>query len=353
MRDAAGSIRFDRFLVDVADRRLLRDGEPQDIGSRYFDALLLLVEQRGRLVSRERLLDEVWKGVPVTDEALSQCIAQLRRVLGDDPGRPRFIETVPKHGYRFVAEVEVRQGNGPDAAVPPAADWALDVARFALAGLVGGALAGIAGGFLYGLGATPDPLHRTVGSASFLLVMLAVNMLAAGIGGFGVATGIGLAHRFAGRSVFATVCGAAAGGLLVGTAVRLIGADAFTVLLGRAPEAMGGGLEGLLLGAAVGLGLHLNDGKWRRWPSVPGAAIAGGLAGAALPLLGGRLMGGSLDSLADAFPGSPLDIDALGRWFGEDQLGLISQVCLTGFEALVFGATLALAIRFLAGPRVA
>lgn len=351
MSGGGDSFRFGRFVVDVGDRRLLRDGQPQDIGSRYFDALLLLVEQRGRLVSRERLLDEVWKGVPVTDEALSQCIAQLRRVLGDDSGRPRFIETVPKHGYRFVAEVET--GTDPESgpAHSPAPGWALDVARFALAGLAGGAAAGIFGGLLYGLGATPDPLHRTVGSASFLLVMLAVNMLAAAIGGLGVATGIGLAHRFAGRSAFSTLCGAAAGGLLVGTAVRLIGADAFTVLLGKAPQAMGGGLEGLLLGAAVGLGLHFPDGRARRWPSVGGAAAAGFAAGAILPLLGGRLMGSSLDALADAFPGSPLDIDALGRWFGEDELGLVSQVGLTAFEGLTFGAALALAIRLLAGPR--
>lgn len=353
MRSAGASIRFDRFLVDVGDRRLLRDGEPQDIGSRYFDALLLLVEERGRLVSRERLLDEVWKGVPVTDEALSQCIAQLRRVLGDDPGRPRFIETVPKHGYRFVAEVDAHQDGVAGGTSPKAAEWAVEIARFALAGVVGGAIAGMFGGFLYGLGATPDPLHRTVGSASFLLVMLAVNMLAAGLGGLGVATGIGLAHRFAGLSAFSTLCGAAAGGLLVGTAVRLVGADAFTVLLGKAPEAMGGGLEGLLLGAAVGIGLHLPDGKARRWPSVGGAAAAGFVAGAILPLLGGRLMGSSLDSLADAFPGSPLDIDALGRWFGEDRLGLVSQVGLTAFEGLAFGAAIGLAIRLLVGPRAA
>lgn len=351
MRGGGDSIRFDRFVVDVGDRRLLRDGEPQDIGSRYFDALLLLVEERGRLVSRERLLEEVWKGVPVTDEALSQCIAQLRRVLGDNPGRPRFIETVPKHGYRFVAEVEAGLGAAAAAERPAESGRALDVARFALAGLAGGAIAGVFGGFLYGLGATPDPLHRTVGSASFLLVMLAVNMLAAAIGGLGVATGIGLAHRVTGRSTFSTLCGAAAGGLAVGTAVRLIGADAFTVLLGKAPDGMGGGLEGLLLGAAVGLGLHFPGRKGRGWPSVGGGAAAGFAAGAVLPLLGGRLMGSSLDSLADAFPGSPLDIDALGRWFGEDRLGLASQVALTAFEGLTFGAALALAIRLIAAPR--
>jgi len=347
------SYRFDRFLLDVDDRRLMRDGDPQDVGSRYFDALLLLVEERGRLVSRERLLDTVWKGVPVTDEALSQCIAQLRRLLGDDPGRPRFIETVPKHGYRFVAEV------GEDASATqsvvtesPALSTVLHIARYAAAGGLGGGIAGITGGFLYGLGASPAPLHSAVGAASFLLVMLSVNILAAGIGGFGVCTGMGVAHRFARPSFLVTAAGGAAGGLIVGAAVRLLGADAFTVLLGRAPEQFGGGLEGLVLGAAAGLGSHVSLLRGRPWPSVPGMAIACGLAGAVLPLVGGRMMGASLDSLAQAFPGSPLNIDALGRWFGEDHLGLRSQVGLGAFEGLVLGAALALAIRVVVRDKV-
>ena len=100
------SYRFDRFALDPGDRQLRRDGEPVELSSRYLDALALLVREQGRLVSKDRFLDEVWKGVPVTDEALTQCIKTLRRQLGDDAARPRFIETVPKHGYRFVAAVE-------------------------------------------------------------------------------------------------------------------------------------------------------------------------------------------------------------------------------------------------------
>ncbi|MGQ0661927.1 winged helix-turn-helix domain-containing protein, partial [Sphingosinicella sp.] len=103
---SAGGFRFDRFLLDPADRRLSRDGAPVELNARYLDALTLLVSEAGRLVSKDRFLDEVWRGVPVTDEALTQCIRTLRRQLGDDAARPRFIETVPKHGYRFVATVE-------------------------------------------------------------------------------------------------------------------------------------------------------------------------------------------------------------------------------------------------------
>ena len=98
--------RFGAFELDAADRRLTRDGEPVELSSRYLDALALLVSESGRLVSKDRFMREVWKGVPVTDEALTQCVRSLRRALGDDAGRPSYIETEPKHGYRFIAAVE-------------------------------------------------------------------------------------------------------------------------------------------------------------------------------------------------------------------------------------------------------
>ena len=103
---ASGTYAFGEFSLDLGDRRLRRAGEPVELSSRYFDALALLLGEPGKLVSKERFMDEVWRGIPVTDEALTQCIRTLRRQLGDDAARPRFIETVPKHGYRFVAEVE-------------------------------------------------------------------------------------------------------------------------------------------------------------------------------------------------------------------------------------------------------
>src|SRR5688500_4963305 len=102
----SGSFRFDRFTLDPADRQLKRDDAPVDLNARYLDALSLLVREEGRLVSKDRFLEEVWRGVPVTDEALTQCIRTLRRQLGDDAANPRFIETVAKHGYRFIAPVE-------------------------------------------------------------------------------------------------------------------------------------------------------------------------------------------------------------------------------------------------------
>ena len=121
---APGRFRFERFSLDVRDRQLRRDDAPVELNGRYLDALALLVGEPGRLVSKDRFLAEVWRGVPVTDEALTQCIKTLRRQLGDDAGRPRFIETVPKHGYRFIAPVERIETDavsGPGVAAPAVA----------------------------------------------------------------------------------------------------------------------------------------------------------------------------------------------------------------------------------------
>ena len=82
------SICFGEFELDAADRQLRRGGETVELNGRYFDALALLASEPGRLVTKDRFLDEVWRGVPVTDEALTQCIKTLRRQLGDDASRP-------------------------------------------------------------------------------------------------------------------------------------------------------------------------------------------------------------------------------------------------------------------------
>src|SRR4051812_42881275 len=142
-----GSFRFRDFRFDPDERLLIRGAERLDLNSRYLDALALLLRERGRLVTKERFMDEVWRGVPVTDEALTQCIRTLRRQLGDDAARPRFIETVPKHGYRFIAPVDCIDSDEPrpmrTTAAPPAWQGTL---LLALAGTIGGGIAGFIGG---------------------------------------------------------------------------------------------------------------------------------------------------------------------------------------------------------------
>src|SRR5687768_1929919 len=126
------TFRFGSFVLDPDNRLLTRDSVPVDCNARYLDALTLLVRDAGALVTKDRFHENVWRGVPVTDEALTQCIKTLRRLLGDNAASPRLIETVPKHGYRFIAPVET----GP--AVPATHDApAFDARQMLLLGAAG------------------------------------------------------------------------------------------------------------------------------------------------------------------------------------------------------------------------
>ena len=202
----SATFRFDCFELDVADRRLLRDGQPQELNSRYLDALALLVREQGKLVSKDRFLDEVWRGIPVTDEALTQCIKTLRRQLGDDAVRPRFIETVPKHGYRFIAPID---GAAP-VRIAQASPWR-SVVLLGAAGTIGGGMAGFVGGLIYGFAGASRPLQPGVGAISVLLVILCVTIAVALIGGAGVSFGVALGRRLGGRSWWANVAGGGLG----------------------------------------------------------------------------------------------------------------------------------------------
>lgn len=98
--------RFDEFVLDVPDRQLWRGDARIDLNARYLDALVLLVRERGQLVRKSRFFDEVWRDVVVSDNALTQCIKEIRKQLGDDASNPRYIQTVSRHGYRFVGNAE-------------------------------------------------------------------------------------------------------------------------------------------------------------------------------------------------------------------------------------------------------
>lgn len=97
-------LRFDRFTLDSADGRLRADGVDVELRPKSFDVLRLLVQNAGRLVSKDEMARVVWPNVVATDDSLVQCISDVRKALGDDG--QRFIKTVPRRGYVFVAEVE-------------------------------------------------------------------------------------------------------------------------------------------------------------------------------------------------------------------------------------------------------
>lgn len=104
---------FGPYTIDLLRHQLLRDGRPVPLRPKTWAVLVHLVEAHGRLVTTTELLDQVWGRTAVTPEVVGVSIRELRRIFGDDRRQPRFIETVTRRGYRFIAEVR-----GRDDALP-------------------------------------------------------------------------------------------------------------------------------------------------------------------------------------------------------------------------------------------
>ncbi|NOT54291.1 MAG: AAA family ATPase, partial [Deltaproteobacteria bacterium] len=103
--DIAQQIAFPPFSLDPVNECLWRDGEPLSLTPKAYAVLRVLVAHAGQLVTKEAFLQTVWPDTYVTDTVLKVCINEIRTVLGDDAKSPRFIETVHRRGYRFVATV--------------------------------------------------------------------------------------------------------------------------------------------------------------------------------------------------------------------------------------------------------
>jgi DNA-binding winged helix-turn-helix (wHTH) protein len=99
---------FGDFTVDSSQRVLLLDGKPVALTPKAFDTLLILLEGGGRIVEKEDLKRRLWPNTFVEEANITFNIQQLRKALGDDARNPRFVETVARRGYRFIAPVEVR-----------------------------------------------------------------------------------------------------------------------------------------------------------------------------------------------------------------------------------------------------
>jgi DNA-binding winged helix-turn-helix (wHTH) protein len=96
---------FGRFTLDVEERRLLRDGQLVPLKPKVFETLLVLVENGAHVLAKEELMTRLWPDSFVEEANLAVNISQLRKALGDDENGEGFIETVPKRGYRFAAQV--------------------------------------------------------------------------------------------------------------------------------------------------------------------------------------------------------------------------------------------------------
>ncbi len=303
--------RFGPFLLSPAQRRLQNEGQDVSLIPRYFDLLLLLLQQRHRLVERREILDRVWADVVVSDGALSQAIRTLRRALGDDSRQPVFLRTAARRGYQFIY-AEVMEENDMSALPPGTASGdadgpeaaRVDGSRFAeelqdllgatqadlsgpyrasalqrpgavmtlvrllclrgrgamhLAGrrwgsaAAGGALAGTAAGLLQAL----SFLVVTRGGmpAQLILVDAAMGAVIGGVGAAGVGAGLAAAEALSRlhRSAALLFAGTLAGGVTGWVAVT-IGRLTLEEMFGRSLAGVGGTAEGLALGAAAALG---------------------------------------------------------------------------------------------------
>lgn len=120
----ARSFNFGNFTLDLEKRLLLRDGEPVPLTPKAFDTLALLVRRSGHVVGKDELLEEIWADAFVEESTIAQNVFTLRKALGQHHTENQFIETVPKHGYRFIADVKAIDGAtnaGPEIAQQRAA----------------------------------------------------------------------------------------------------------------------------------------------------------------------------------------------------------------------------------------
>ncbi len=114
--------RFESFGLDLGNQCLWHKGAQLMLQPKPFAVLRYLVENPGRLITHDELLDKLWPETYVQPQVLRTYMLELRKVLGDDPAQPRFIQTLPKRGYRFMAEV-TEEAERPSAETPRKEVW--------------------------------------------------------------------------------------------------------------------------------------------------------------------------------------------------------------------------------------
>jgi DNA-binding winged helix-turn-helix (wHTH) protein/TolB-like protein len=122
---------FGPFRLERESYRLLRDDAPVSMSPKAIDLLFLFASRPSTLITKDDILQALWPGIAVTDNAITQVVSDLRQALGDSPASPRYIQTVPRRGYRFIARVvHDEAARGPEAGRARAAtDAAAPVAR--------------------------------------------------------------------------------------------------------------------------------------------------------------------------------------------------------------------------------
>ena len=113
------SLAFGPFALDQERRQLLRSGEPVPLEAKAFELLCLLLVRRPRVLSKAQIRDVLWPGTSVGETSLPRLVTELRKILGDDVQRPRFIRTAHGFGYAFCGEARDDAEARPDAGAQP------------------------------------------------------------------------------------------------------------------------------------------------------------------------------------------------------------------------------------------
>ncbi len=111
-------LEFGNFRLDPRQRLLFSSGQPVPLTPKAIETLLLLVEAEGRVIAKEELLHKIWPDTFVEEGSLARNISVLRKALGESPDDQKYIQTIPKRGYRFVAPVASVAGESPGKGLP-------------------------------------------------------------------------------------------------------------------------------------------------------------------------------------------------------------------------------------------
>jgi DNA-binding winged helix-turn-helix (wHTH) protein len=113
----SGQYEFGAYRLDAQSRMLFREGDHVALPPKLTELLVALVEAEGRVLTREQLLQRLWRDTVVEEGSLTSHISMLRKALGEGPNGLDFIETLPKRGYRFVASVKRAASQAVDSGV--------------------------------------------------------------------------------------------------------------------------------------------------------------------------------------------------------------------------------------------
>lgn len=172
----AKSLEFGDFLLDLEEKVLLRNGERLAVNPKTFQLLTTLLEEPGRLVEKDRLIKTLWPDSFVEEANLAFTVSLLRRALDDNAQAPRFVETIPRRGYRFIADVrEIHNGSNQTAARFPWKDPRWNGFRLSIFALIFILAVGIAFSGYWIAEKTSGGSTNTILSAPFAAEKLSIN----------------------------------------------------------------------------------------------------------------------------------------------------------------------------------